>query len=235
MISVTACDSESLTNAIKKALTEDGLELKKCIGIGTDGASVMMGKHNSVYTRLKSVQPDLILIKCVCHSLHLAASKAVETMPTNLEFLLSETYSWFSRSAKRRLNFERVLYLSVLICNKNKCYTLNSFKIYKLLVGSNPKKFVSPSDTRWLSRYQCICIVLDAWDSLKVHFQQAKESERCYTSAQLFEMYNDPVNKIYICFLHSILKDFTTINQLFQQKCGNPFRLIEDLIEFYQK
>jgi hypothetical protein len=42
---------------------------------------------------LKQDVPNLILIRCVCHSLQLAISKASETLPRNIEFLIKETYS----------------------------------------------------------------------------------------------------------------------------------------------
>jgi len=35
------------------------MDFINCIGIGTDGCNVMVGKHNSVYTKLKQANPNL--------------------------------------------------------------------------------------------------------------------------------------------------------------------------------
>lgn len=60
--------------------------------------NIFLGVNNGVFHKLKEEVPHLILIRCVCHSIQLAVSKAVaETLPRNLEFLVSETYNWFSR------------------------------------------------------------------------------------------------------------------------------------------
>lgn len=73
------------------------------IGLGTDNASVMVGVNNGVYKLLKDENPYIILIKCVCHSLQLAASHAVsEKLPRHLDYLISETYNWFSKSTIRQ-------------------------------------------------------------------------------------------------------------------------------------
>lgn len=72
-------------------------------GIGTDNASVMVGINNGVYQLLKREVPHLVLIRCVCHSIQLATSAAMaECLPRNLDFLVRETYNWFSRSTSRR-------------------------------------------------------------------------------------------------------------------------------------
>ena len=45
-------DTKAVTvyDAIKKCLKEDNLSLEKMIGIGTDGASTMVGCHHSVFS-----------------------------------------------------------------------------------------------------------------------------------------------------------------------------------------
>lgn len=101
-------DADTLVPAIICALEEDNLSLNKLVGIGTDNAAVMVSEFNSVYSRLRDQQPALLLIKCVCHSLDLACSKAAEKMPTTLVFLVDETYNWFSRSTTRQQHFRDV-------------------------------------------------------------------------------------------------------------------------------
>lgn len=81
------------------------------IGIGTDNATVMTGTNNGVHALLKNEtgNDNLVLVRCVCHSLQLALSHASEeTLPRNVEFLIRETYNWFSRSSNRRLYYKNI-------------------------------------------------------------------------------------------------------------------------------
>lgn len=93
LIKLIKCDAKSVYNAIRAQLEKDGLKIENMIGIGVDGASVMVGKHNSVTALFKQELGDLIVMKCVCHSLHLCAEKASETLPHQLEFLVREVHN----------------------------------------------------------------------------------------------------------------------------------------------
>lgn len=44
------------------------------------------------------VDTQLLLIQCVCHSIELAVSFATDELSNNLDFLIGETYNWFSYS-----------------------------------------------------------------------------------------------------------------------------------------
>lgn len=62
----------------------------------------MVGQHNGVYAILSKEVKHLILVRCVCHSIQLAVPTAAsEVLPDYLEYLLSETYSWFCKSSQR--------------------------------------------------------------------------------------------------------------------------------------
>ena len=49
------------------------VNIGKKSGLGTDGASVMMGGKQGVGTRLKAVKPNLIHVLCCVHKLELVA------------------------------------------------------------------------------------------------------------------------------------------------------------------
>lgn len=118
------------------------------IGLGTDNASVMVGINNGVHKLLKDINPYIVLIKCVCHSLQLATSHAVsEKLPRNLDYLISEMYNWFSKSTLRQ-----------------QAYT----DIFKILNnGCEPLKIVQASNTRWLSVETAVTRIIDQWYELK--------------------------------------------------------------------
>lgn len=77
------------------------------MAIGTDAASNLCGVNHSLFTLLKEEIPQLMLLKCTCRSIHLCVSKAATELPSCLDFLAREVYSWFSCSPLRKLNTKK--------------------------------------------------------------------------------------------------------------------------------
>lgn len=59
-------------------------------------------------TILRDINPELIVIKCICHSLHLAAEEACKVLPRHLDFMVREAHTWFSVSTKRQIKYAKV-------------------------------------------------------------------------------------------------------------------------------
>ena len=194
--------------SICTTIREDGLSLKKLIGIGTDGANTMLGKNNSVATMLKKDNDDLVVFKCVCHSLHLAASKASSTLPTVLDFMVRETHNWFSCSPK--------------LCHNYK-------ELYNVMEGKSPLKIAGMANTRRLARLEAVSAIIEQYDVLKLHFQMASSKERCYTTSMIKVAFKDPQNLCYLLFMRKILKEVIMVNRLFQSNQRNIVKLTHDL------
>lgn len=183
LIEVFTVTAHDLYQAVSSFLKKLNLDISKLIGIGTDGANNLCGKNQSLYTLLKKDSPNLQLIKCICHSLHICAEKASAELPASIEFLLRETYNWFSISPKRRNEYS---------------------KIFNLINTKEPKfqnKIQQLSSTRWLSRYKAIEIISNQWLELKTHFSMVNNIEKCYTARTLMEMYKDESIYMYLTFL----------------------------------
>lgn len=184
---------EDFTNFLSKV----GLNLMKLVGIGTDGASSLCGTKNSLYTKLKQKIPNLILIKCVCHSLHLCSMKAMTSIPACVEFVIKETHNWFARSAIRWHQYE---------------------EIYKSKNGNNaPKKFPKVAATRWLLHESCIKTVCDQWETLKLYFTAIKEDSKVqednlFKARLCAHVFNNSSNYIYLLFLKNILYEVNIVN-----------------------
>jgi len=149
LIEMTAGTANAIVTALLQQLENDNLKIEKLIGLGVDGASVNTGRHYSVMTLLGDINPELIVIKCICHSLHLAAEEACKVLPRHLDFMVRETHTWYSVSTKRQIEYA---------------------KIYRILEDKVPKKIVSLLNTRWLVRLQAVKVILDQWDSsLQLH------------------------------------------------------------------
>lgn len=204
------CDANGIVRALKSSLHDYGLNLQNMIGIGSDNASVMVGLNNGVYIKLKEDIPTLVHIRCVCHSLQLAVSHACsETMPRNLEFLVSETYNWFARSSSRQQAY---------------------IDLFKLINdGHEPLKIVRACQTRWLSIASAVQRLCDQWLELKTHFGLTKSSERCYTSEMLHSLYSDEYDHAYLFFLKSVLNEVQRVNKIFESNDCDPTKLLQDL------
>ena len=205
--------SDAIGDAICKVLRDSGLTLDRLIGIGVDGCSTMVGVRHSLATYFRELIPHIVIFKCVCHSLQLAASKAADTLPAHLDFMVRESYNWFSHSPKWLIQYQ---------------------ELHKSLTNEVPTKLRQLSATRWMSRYECITRIIDQWDALKLCFQMASSNdEKCYTARQLTSMYEDPRNFIMLVFLEGTLKDFSRINKLFELADADVVRLGSDLLDFF--
>lgn len=126
------------------------------------------------------------MVPCVCHSLQLAVSAAAnDGLPRHIDFLVKETYNWFSHLTLRQ-NEYRTLYKS-----------LND--------GHNPLKIIKACGTRWLSIESAINRILEQWDELKLLFQISQTKEKCYSAEILYTLYKDEHNLAYLKFLSPVL------------------------------
>ena len=160
--------SDAIGDAICKVLRDSGLTLDRLISFGVDGCSTMVGVHHSLATYFRELILHIVIFKCVCHSLQLAASKVADTLPAHLDFTVRESYNWFSHSPKRLIQYQ---------------------ELHKCLTNEVPTKLCQLSATRWMSRDECITRIIDQWDALKLCFQMASSNdEKCYTARQLTSM-----------------------------------------------
>lgn len=101
LIEVPRADAETLFEKLKAHFENYNVPFENIIGYAADGASTMMGCNNSVKTRMEAVNPSILVMRCICHSAHLAASNACAALPGETEDFVREVFSYFSHSAKR--------------------------------------------------------------------------------------------------------------------------------------
>lgn len=170
----------------------------------------MTGVNNGVYVKLKEEIPNLILIRCICHLLQLAVSAGSDLcLPRNLEYLIRETYDWFSKSCSRQ----------------------NTYKnLYKAINNNEePLKIISACKTRWLSIERAVSRILDQWLELKTHFSISRNVEKCYIAETLYCMYSDDKNYAFLSFLKIILLEVQRVNKLFESTSTDPTKLMKEL------
>ena len=73
--------AEAITETLLQYLTTSGLDLQCLVGGASNGASVMVGCHEGVMTKLKeAAAPGFVSTHCAAHRLSLAASNACKTV-----------------------------------------------------------------------------------------------------------------------------------------------------------
>ena len=217
LVPVIEANGENLFHALKTCLNGIGLKLNDCIGYGCDGASVMVGEHNSVWSRIRSVAPNCIQVKCICHSLALCVKHAFDKLPSRLGFLLSEIPKWFSKSTVRRDAFTTLF---------------NVMNAGNARMGT-PSPFQKSSTTRWLVRGKIIYNCLVNWEELRAYFTVAipeTNQESRYKARTLLDMLNDRIIFLYFHFVSPLVTEFERVNALFQATDADPEEMSKELL-----
>lgn len=171
---VEEATAEHLFDSMELFLKKVGLNIQNIIAIGTDGAKNLCGKNKSLFALLKKQNPQLMLVKCTCHSLHLCCSQSSDKIPKTCDFLIKEVYNYFSHSPLRALRYKR------------------AFDLINTGVDSNNfRKLVNISGTRWLSHGAAIKRILEQWVELKYHFSLISTDEKDITAQNIYNEFCD--------------------------------------------
>ena len=175
------CDAAAIVYAIKSELAEKNGH-KNLLAIDTDNVSVMVEINNGVFRKLKEEVPELLLFRCVCHPIQLACATF---LPRNLEFLVSETYKWFSHSSVRRISYSQ---------------------LFQTINDKEPLKILNSCATRWLSIESAISRISSQWIELQTNFQIASVEKGVTLLIIYIKRIVTPQNELFILFLHQVLK-----------------------------
>ncbi len=228
ILELEEADAKSLANAVNKVIAKWCLSKDKFVGLGTDGASSMIGQHNGLQALLKKDYPSLVHMRCVCHSIDLCARDAMKrTLPSNLETMIRDTYTWFSCSSSRQQAYQQIVDLigvdSLLQADEEDSSG-----------GAKALKLLSPCATRWLVAADCVQRILQQYDALCAHFTIAGEKDRCYDAKHLSMMYKNQENKLYLLFLYPVLKELKNLSKLFQSNTQETFKVYSSLRTYFR-
>ena len=77
--------AEKLFELIDTSLTEKSLAWSNVVCLESDTTNVMVGKHNSVFSRVKAKQPKVYSQGYVCHLANLCLLTGVKTLPVDVD------------------------------------------------------------------------------------------------------------------------------------------------------
>lgn len=196
---VEEASAAHLFQSLKSFLGKISLNIDNLIAIGTDGANNLCGKNKSLFTLLKKENPQIVLVKCTCHSLNLCCSKASSSIFENADFLIKELYNYFSHSPLRSILYKR------------------AFDLINTGVDSQRfRKLVQISGTRWLSYGAAVKRILEQWVELKYHFSLISTAENDKTAQHIYNELCDNKNRIFLLFINPIVNEMNNLNLQFQ-------------------
>ncbi|CAM4735805.1 unnamed protein product [Leuciscus chuanchicus] len=206
-------NAENLYEKLSEALRKRGIPWDNLIAFNSDNASVMKGRHNSVISRLKTSQPHVQDLGCICHLVQLATGCGIRAAQVPVEDILVGIYTHFDRSAKR-------------------CEVYKEFVDF---TDSDHLKLLRYCSTRWLSLLTCIQRVLNQWDALQAYFNSHEEVERSVKVRDLASHLRDPIVKTYFLFVSAALKPLSEFNIAFQSEGIQIHRLEEEMCRLMKR
>lgn len=203
LLEVVKCTAEILFNTIRDYFMSNNIPLTNLIGFAADNASTMMGQLNGVQARFQEIVPNIYVLGCSCHSMHLCTSAAAKLLPNSVEQFTRDIYSYFAHSNKR----------------------MEELKECQIFLNENPTKMLYPSQTRWLSLLAVVDRILSHWDSLILFFKKASNEDNLPQAKSILNALNNPIFKLYLLFLSYVLTLTNQLNLEFQSE-GSKFPII---------
>lgn len=197
LVRVRNADAQGIYDSVVKIFQNKNIDYKtNLISFAADGANVMTGSRHSVATMLKKDCPNLIVLKCICHSFALCASYACEKLPASVESFARDVYNFIQNSPKNIYGFADI----------------------QSLIDYKPVKMLHPSQTRWFSLEAVLLRLLDRYDCLKIYFNFVVNVDNMGKAKPILNALNDPLNELFLSFLSFILPVINNINRLFQSE-----------------
>lgn len=77
-------DAQHIYGIIRNSFLKDNVPLGNLVAFGSDGCHTMMGPNNSVAQRFSRDHPNIQIIKCPSHCLHLCAEYSTRRLPADV-------------------------------------------------------------------------------------------------------------------------------------------------------
>jgi hypothetical protein len=190
-------------SCIDDALQKHDIPWPNCLGFGVDSTSVNVGKHNSIMTRILSINPHVYFMGCPCYMAHNAAKHATDAfcrlLPSfDVEDLLVDVFFWFDYSSKHK----------------------NAYADFCRFVDLEYRRTLKFLSVRWLGLSTCLDCVLLQYPALRSYFLSSPDSDRSSKGrlTRLCKFFEREINEIHCFFLQACLPAFINFNLLLQRE-----------------
>ena len=158
IVELESTTAQAVVSALLSSLNSHGLSdnfiADNCVGLSTDGASVMLGKKAGVAKLLTDMYPNIIPWHCVAHRLELSVHDTVTEVSgtNNFKVFLDKLYSLYSMSPKN----------------------MNELRLCASELDVQFLRIGRVLDTRWVaSSLRTVRAVYESFPALHSHFQAA--------------------------------------------------------------
>ena len=184
---------ETLFQALNKVLGDRAIPWENIIGFGSDSVSVMVGRRNSVLSRVLQQQPKVFSLGCVCHLAALCAAAALKKIPVSIDGILIDVYYHFKHSSKHYHEFAEVV---------------------KDVEEIAPLNIVKHCSTRWLSLERAVKRLLALWPALRAYFDRERGINAC--ASRVADALMSIEVKLWFHFVAFALKPLNSFNTALQ-------------------
>ena len=205
ILHIRALDSETLAHAITTYMESHGLDFKKLIGQGYDGAAPFSGRNTGVQKRMHTLSGHALYIHCSCHRLQLASIQAAESVPQIQKFF------------GMLLNLWKLFYYSPKKAEK--------LKEVQSVLNHPELKVVKPSSTRWLSHERCVRAVRKELPAILITLQDLYETTSDAEAFGVQSILSSFAGVATVIILCEILNLIATLNCFMQRKATDFSRL----------
>ena len=205
ILHIRALDSETLAHAITTYMESHGLDFKKLIGQGYDGAAPFSGRNTGVQKRMRTLSGHALYIHCSCHRLQLASIQAAESVPQIQKFF------------GMLLNLWKLFYYSPKKAEK--------LKEVQSVLNHPELKVVKSSSTRWLSHERCVRAVRKELPAILITLQDLYETTGDAEAFGVQSILSSFAGVTTVIILCEILNLIATLNCFMQRKATDFSRL----------
>ena len=186
----------TIANKIHELCVEVQLDLQKFCGLGSDGASVMLGNRGGVSTLLKQKTPFLVANHCIAHRLALACSQAANEIPYLKRFkdILDQLYRYYQNSPVRMSG-------------------LNSIQE---ILNDPHLKLLQAKDVQWLSHGKAVANLRKCLPSVIASLEQEAEERNCAQAVGLVSFIKKYKFVASLYMLSDILPPLANLSRAFQ-------------------
>jgi len=163
LVELDSTAAQSIVSELLSSLKLHGLSdefiRNNCVGLATDGASVMLGKKAGVAKLLTDMYPSIIAWHCIAHRLELGVHDTIHEVSgtNNFKIFLDKLYALYSMSPKNKVELR--------VCAAE-------LEVQLLTIGK-------VLDTRWVaSSLRTVRAVWESFPALYNHFKEASNDAR---------------------------------------------------------
>ncbi|KAK2722049.1 hypothetical protein QYM36_002559 [Artemia franciscana] len=194
LVEVPSATAQIMKGEVDKLLSVRNIPKENCIGFGWDNASVNMGEVTGLKALVKTDNPYVIVVGCVCHSFALCASNASKEIPLEFDEFVRDVYNYIQHSPKR----------------------IAAYAEFQGITDTKNHRLLKVCDVRWLSLESVVMRILEQWRALKVYFYEEFKAIKSASAEKVLKMMENVYTKLYLQFLGFILPQVNKLNILFQ-------------------